>query len=328
MTSSDPLISVIIVVYDDYTIFRKTVRHLREQTRSDQIELVVVTRSQSAPTVIEADFTPFHSYQIVRLDRIDVPGDGFAAGIRHAHASIVGMSEDHGYPNPGWAEALIAAHQHDYSAVGPAMFNANPDSSVSWANFFLCFVEWLDPIEGQEVESLAGHNTFYKRDVLLSFGADLAELLRSERTLHYKLVERHTRLYLEPGARITHINIAQFIPYLSASFNGGRIFGDLRSHDWSWPKRLLHVLATPLVPFIRLRRIHQAVVRAKHDYHWPFWQASGLMLLGLFAHAIGEAIGYTFGQGNSSAIYMNYELRRRDYVRPKDQWLFQDGIVE
>ena len=36
------------------------------------------------------------------------------------------LCEDHCFPADGWAEALVAAHQGPWAAVGPAFLNANP----------------------------------------------------------------------------------------------------------------------------------------------------------------------------------------------------------
>ncbi len=324
MNHSTPLLSVVINIIENYAIFRRMVDYLRKQTRHKEIEIVIVTTPQGLATIDEADFVPFHSYQMVRLENMLTVGVGFTAGITHARAAIVVMAEDHAYPNPQWAEALIAAHQQDYSAVGPAMANANPATRISWANFFLCFIEWFDPAAGHDVDALPGHNTSYKRDILMSFGQSLLpDLLSSERTLHYKLKERQYRLYLEPGAQIAHVNIAKFIPYLSHSFDGGRIFGNLRSRDWPLVKRLIYTIAAPLVPLVRLYRIHKALIRTKDDQHQLFWWTLGLLVLGLCTHAFGEVIGYLAGSGTAQARYLKYELHRRDYVRSDERHLLE-----
>jgi hypothetical protein len=89
-------------------------------------------------------------------------------------------------------------------------------------------------------------------------------------------------------------------------------------------KRIIYTLAAPLVPFIRLRRIYCAAARTKHNHRQEFWRAFGYILIGLCAPASGEAVGYSFGQGEAQSIYVNFELYRRDFVRPEDRFLFQE----
>ena len=54
-----------------------------------------------------------------------------APGEHRSWRLVVAFGEEHCFPEPGWAQALIDAHREDYAAVGPAMHNANPDTIVS-----------------------------------------------------------------------------------------------------------------------------------------------------------------------------------------------------
>ena len=74
---------------------------------------------------------------------------------------MVVLSEDHSFPEAGWAEALIEAHRGPWSVVGPVVRNANPDSLISWADFLLGYGTWLDPAPGGEISQLPGHNSSY-----------------------------------------------------------------------------------------------------------------------------------------------------------------------
>ena len=59
------------------------------------------------------------------------------AGILAATSPVVGLIEDHSYPGPEWAEALLRAHAGPWTGVGPAVDNANPESAASWVNYIL-----------------------------------------------------------------------------------------------------------------------------------------------------------------------------------------------
>jgi len=95
------------------------------------------------------------------------------AGIRAATAPIVALAEDHSFPDPDWADALITAHQARFAVVGPVLRNANPRSMLSWANLLLEYAPWLEGTPGQEMKDLPGHNSAYRRDLLLAFGEEI-----------------------------------------------------------------------------------------------------------------------------------------------------------
>ncbi|MCL6546490.1 MAG: hypothetical protein K6T61_14805, partial [Bryobacteraceae bacterium] len=92
--------------------------------------------------------------------------------MRAASAPLVVMTEDHSLPEPGWAAALLEAHREHRAAVGPAIVNGNPESLLSWANVVIEYGEWLDPVQSRPVQHLPGHNTCYRRDVLLDYGEE------------------------------------------------------------------------------------------------------------------------------------------------------------
>src|SRR5262249_28062408 len=159
----------------------------------------------------------------------------------------------HSFPEPQWAESLLRAHQQECVAVAPAIENGNPNTTVSWANFLLCFIDWFNPAARGPVESGPGHNTSYKRDALLQFG-DLPRLLVSERLLHFEMIAAGGRILIEPEARTHHVNISRVSSDLGHSFLGGRVFGGSRASNWSKAKALVYAAAFPLVPIVRIRR--------------------------------------------------------------------------
>jgi hypothetical protein len=305
--------SVVLVTVSGYSTLAKTIAHLRAQTIKEQLELVLV--SSNTLQVDEDALRDFWGCQTLVVDSIGEVAVGLAAGIRCARAPIVACGEDHAYPNPLWAEALLRAHEGPYAAVGPVMRNANPQTAVSRAGLLLSFGRWMRADLGGEVDHLPGHNTSYKRDCLLHYGDDLAEWLKSERALHYDLVARGERLYMTSEGEVAHVNISRLRPYLGHSLMGGRIFGAARSAGWSPLRRVLYALAFPVVPIVRLRRLmvlaHQSqdgVIRKTLIAALP------MVLVGLIVHAVGEAFGYMFGEGGALAAYARFELYRFDHV--------------
>ena len=75
-----------------------------------------------------------------------------------------------GFPEAGWAAALIAAHEGPWAVVGPAIRNANPATVVSWCDFVVGYGPWMDPVEAGPAPFLPGHNSCYKKAILLEYG--------------------------------------------------------------------------------------------------------------------------------------------------------------
>src|SRR5690606_27239485 len=131
-------------------------------------------------------------------------------------APIIALAEDHCFPDPQWAERLLAAHQHFWAAVGPGVRNANPRTAVSWADLFIGYGPWLIPSPSREAEFLPGHNTSYKRKILLDYADQLEKMMEAETLLHWDLREKGHRLYMESAAVVAHTNFSLWASWIPA----------------------------------------------------------------------------------------------------------------
>jgi Glycosyl transferase family 2 len=134
-----PQMSVLIVTPDDYQSIRKTIRHLNAQTVRDRLEIIIVAPAREGLGLIESELADFQRLRVVEAGEIKFPSQAKALGVLEATAPILAFAEEHCYPDPGWAAALIAAHGQGWAAVGPTIRNANPRTLLSWAGFFLHF---------------------------------------------------------------------------------------------------------------------------------------------------------------------------------------------
>lgn len=289
MTASTPALAVVLPADSPATV-AETLAALRLQTVADRIELLLVVPPESPFAVADAG-EGFHSVRIVRCDNYG--GDAWfararATGARHASAPVVAFGETHSFPRPEWAAALLAAHREDWVAVGASIWNANPESPISWANLFVDFAPWVERRDRRAMDELAGHNTSYKRDVLLARGERLAEALASETLLAAELRAEGGRLLCEPAAVTLHLNLAGAYWFLQR-FDHDREWAVVRSRAWNPARRALYVLGAPLIPFVRLARIWPDLRRAGRATDLLLLAA---VLLGLAAGAAGEAAGY------------------------------------
>jgi hypothetical protein len=234
-------------------------------------------------------------------------------GIRAAGAPVVALTEDHCFPAPTWAEALIRAHEGPWAGVGPVVGLANPDHYMSWANYLIQYGPWVQPLAGGEQDDIPGHNSSYKRDVLLGLGAELAPLFAFDAKLHETLRRRGHRLYVEPSAATYHVFITRLRPFLKEHFHIGRTFAACRASEWSAARRSLYAALSPGLPILRGARI----LRRMREAGWLedlMPRALPALALGLMASALGEALGYASGIGGSDVATLDLDFRRYRFV--------------
>ena len=323
--SSSPEMSVIIATPDSYEIIRKTIGYLGAQTVKDRLEIVIVAPSQDALGLIESDLTGFHSYKVVEAGEIRVLTTARVAGVAGASAPIVAFAEDHCFPEPSWAETLIAAHNKGHAAVGPLMRNANPATSISWAGIFLHYGCCIQPILSGVCTALPWHNTSYKRPLLLEYGSELASMLIVEGILLDDLRSRGHTLHLEPAAQTNHVNISLLSSWVRHAFWGGKLFGATRATKGKWviSKRVAYIIGSPLIPAVRLYRAMKRIREVGKTSFLP--RVLPAMMAGLLPHAFGEAAGYAFGLGRASERYSYFEMKRFLHVVPGDRPTLFDG---
>ena len=320
-----PELSVILPTADDYSTIRRTVSALRAQTVQDRIELVIVGPTDD-PGMIESEVAGFASVRVVNAGPLQTSNKYRAAGIRVAAAPIVALAEDHCFPDPDWAEALIDAHRGEWAVVGPVLRNANPRSMTGWANLLLEYYPWLDGAARAELNDLPGHNSAYKRDLLLAYGDRLEELFEVEAVIQRDLRERGHRMLLEPAARTSHLNFSRVSSALRLRFHAGRSFAGHRTMGWSAAKRLGYVLGSPLIPLVRLARI-VGMVRSSPTYSGLFPKVMPMLTLSLLVDGFGELIGYVSGPGGAARVLGSIEFNRARFMDAADRRDFAAALA-
>jgi glycosyltransferase involved in cell wall biosynthesis len=310
-----PLISVILITPDSYQNLATTIRVLRAQTIRERIEIVIVAADADSLGLKREELQMFAGVQVVLLGKIRCIGASYAAGVRRATAPIVVFGEDHSFPRPDWAEKLIEAHQQPWAAVGPQVYNANPGTKVARADYLIAYGQWGPPVAAGEVEHLPGHNSSYKRAVLLQYGDDLDDMLEAESVLHWDLRRRGHHLYLETGARTSHMNFSRFSSWTITQFQAGLVFAAFRAHNERWPlsRRLFFAMAAPLIPFVRLRRIMRSTGNLKGKRN-----LLPILAFGLGLDGVGQMLGYALGRTLAVHRFTYFEFKRVRHVQKAD----------
>ena len=312
-----PELSVVLITPDSFETLRRTVECVVAQTAHDRIELVIIAPKAARIDVDPELVAPLAGVQLVTLDSLLPAGPARAAGIRAARAPIVVFGEEHCFPAPTWAAALIEAHRGDYAAVGPAMHNANPDTIVSWADLLIGYGPWAAPVAKREADYLPGHNSSYKRAVLLEYGDRLETLMEAETVLMWDLRAKGHRLLLEPTAQAAHMNFGYWSSWVPVMFLNGRAFADTRAAGWPFLKRMAFVAASPAIPLVRFARTLAHARRLGRGAGF-LARVVPTVGVGLVADGLGQMAGYALGAGNAHARMAEYEWHRMNHT-PRGQ---------
>jgi hypothetical protein len=315
--AAEPELTVVIAA-DDWAAVARPLGRLASQEDAAAIELLLLSPRADELEAAPAAAASLWGCRAVRAPDLESLERARLVGVREARAPLVAFGETHSYAEPGWARALVDAHRDGWAAVGPSVTNANPAAAISWAGLFLDYGEWLELDEGRETARLPGHNSCYKRELLLGYGERLERLLEAELVLQEDLRRQGHRLWLEPRARLAHLNVSRPSDWLAERFWTGRFFAAARSRGWPLARRLLYVAGAPLIPFVRARRL--LPVRRRCAAKRPLPRAFGPALaVALVVSALGELVGYVAGAGGSKAELTRIELYRERYVTDADR---------
>ena len=314
-----PDLSAILVTDDFFEPLRKTVRALAAQTVRDQLEIVIVCPSERSLGLVEAELSRFHSVRVIEVGEVKTTSAARTAGIRAASAPLIALCEDHAFPEPGWAEALIKAHRQPWAGVGPALINANP-GVVSWVAMVITYGRWIEPVTAGVIDDIPGHNSSWKRALLLEYASQLESMLPAPTFLNWDLQAKGHQLYLEPSAKVHHLQVSSLWACLVEQFHVARLFPAERSRNWPWYRRLFYVCGMPVLLTRTLRgwlghfrRIDpNGRILAKA---WPF------LLLALAVWALGEIAGYSLGIGLAQERTLCFDTHRNRYLNRRDRQL-------
>ena len=208
---------------------------------------------------------------------------------------------------------IVILRSINLNALWQVVRNANPGSAVSWADLLIAYGPWLEPVQAGLVGHLPGHNSSYKREILLTYGPELETMLESESVLHWDLRAKGYELYLEPGARVYHLNFERLAAWIPAQFHSGRLFAAARARQWRLLRRVLYAGGAVLIPLIRLWRSLPHLTRLAQP--WPMrLRVCLLVVFGLVVSAVGEMLGYAAGAGGSSSRMGELEFHRSRHV--------------
>ncbi len=328
-------LSVVFAARRSLSNIQRTLESLLSQTAAPRIEFILSADSPELLREAEDFLVPrarfaqsrFLLHQTQDLERAR------ALSVAEATGDVVAFNEDHCFPEPNWAEELLAAFasSENIQAAAPAMLNPNPETAVSRVQFLLFFGHHRKDSSArprfENARSLPAHNTAYRRDAL-------AAALREDSFLAEGYVQENictnrpqARLVRCTHTSLGHVNMSRLCPAMKHAFLGGRIFGSERAKHMGWglATRVLRFVVFPLVPLIVIRR-SAPLLRDKASPAKTVSNFSTAWTLKLI-HAFGESIGTCFGLGRAADAYTDTECDRRRFVRPAERHLLSGRIA-
>jgi hypothetical protein len=265
----------------------------------------------------EHDERPLRLGEGVRVLRI--PGGGWgearSAAVRAAGGTYAAFVEDHCVPDPGWARAVIRAHEDGHAVVGYSFTAVNPGSYRSRGGLLTDYGLWLAPLERGPARYLPSNNVSYRREALVGLEDALSTIFAIDFNLHEELRRRGYDLFLEPDALMAHENFERVWSLWRANASFCRLLAANRadSERWTRQKRLAYGAAAPLgAPAIKLVRLTRAL---RGRGHWrEFALALPIVLSTFAAAAVGESAGYLAGRGESEREVLRWEVDARRAV--------------
>lgn len=308
-------LSAIVVVGARRDRIEGTLESLLAQRLLPRMEILLVD-------VCDVPVPPPRAAAHPRVRILILPGACFgparAHAVQQAQAPVVAFLEEHSRATPGWAEALLAAHQGPWAGVGPRIEDANPEVGLSRVVGLVSYGLFHAPAPAGEVEVLPGHNSSYKLAVLLQYRERLAALLENENVLMARLRADGHRLALEPTAKVLHLNTVDLLSTFRGLHFYSRTYGHHRAREMGWSpvRRLVYVLSTPVIPLYFLVGFHRRLRRLGNPYRTLLWRHLPFVYLCQLMAALGQALALLRGPGSAAERFSHHEMT--DY-RPESR---------
>lgn len=305
---SSPELSAAVVVGNTRDRAQLALESLYAQTIADRMEIIVIDlKTHDVPGLRLSSRIPT---RYLTLGADATWGQARARATQLATAPVVAFIEDHCTAYPGWAEALVRAHQQPWAAVGYAFTNPDPESYLSRAILASEYGCWEHPTASRQARVLPCGNVAYKRDVLLSLNGELEKLLTPDFVVHERFNSQGLPMYVESEAIVAHDSLVRLSDLFAASFMFCRILASRRveTQQWSGLKRVAYGLATPIMgPPIAVWRLFTSRRDTPSDWGALLAYLPVILVKGV-SSSLGESVGYFAGAGSSETQFARWEL--------------------
>lgn len=227
-------------------------------------------------------------------------------GLSKGKGDILALLEDYGVPDADWCQQLLQAHRlYPHGVIGGAVEHAGT-GLLNWALYFLDFGRYQLPLHEGREDYLTDVNVSYKRSALESIREIWSERY-NEVQVHWALVAKGVVLWQRPQAVVREDRgDLSFRDILAERFAWGRVFGYMRTQQISSVRRLVYIMAMPLIPLVVISRIVFKVLSSGRNLKWLLYSLPLIIILSVF-WCLGELAGYLTGAESS----VRYSVERQ-----------------
>ncbi len=290
---TEPDLTVVVASVNGLDVLRPTLDALDALPERDRIEVVVVeTIGAAIRSHLASRDRPV---VVVESPRLPIPRLRYQ-GVARARGRIVAILEDHARVEPGWASALLEAHEGPWGAVGGPVENGK-DDLINWAVYFCEYAPYMGPLAEGETHDLPGNNIAYKRPHLLRHARVLDDG-KWESWINDNLRADGVPIAAVNAMVVRHIKSFRLGYFLNQRFHFARSYAGMRRVDQTWLKRLVYGLGSLALPALLSARVARIVLGKRRELG-RFVLVSPLVVLFLTVGACGEMAGYLLGPGAS-----------------------------
>ncbi|WP_170516165.1 glycosyltransferase [Ruegeria atlantica] len=300
--SSDPTLSIVLTIVQGGSYVRDFLEAVRSFDDPPPLDVIIPYDASVADVAQYADDYPevrFLDLGVIDPIRPITSEAGKhelydrrrSAGLAAATGDIIGILEDRGLPQSDWARTIVRLYEETgKNVIGGAIECMEPVSPLNWAFYVTDFGRYGRPFETGPADWVSDVNLTYSRKAL-----DETQHLWKDRyhepIVHWHLIEQGEELWLSNEVVVHHHRPkATFRELLPERFDWGRLFGEIRVRNQSNAKRLMLILAGPLIPPLLWVRHYK--LQASKGRGMRYLKALPYVMLLSTAWTLGEVWGY------------------------------------
>ncbi len=294
-----PDVSIIVASKNACQTIEDCLLSIERQKEHYSLEVIVVDQSNDGTSQFVEN--KFPDIRLIKFPKPTLIPELWSTGIEASSGQIIAITIAQFIPASNWISSIIESLQPPYSAVGGAIENSDTASLRDWALYFCRYSNYMLPFTEREVNDMAGDNAAYKREALEPYKGIIKKGFW-ENLVNAAMTKDGLKILLTPDIVTVHKKSFGVISFSIQRFLHGYHYGKGRLPHLPIIKRLVFILASPLIPLIHLNRIFQRVLQ-RNRHKAKLILSSPVLFLFIMCWSIGEFCGYIsgiFGKHESS----------------------------
>jgi glycosyltransferase involved in cell wall biosynthesis len=304
--SSSPALTVVLVADNQRERAKRMLRSVLQQDIADKIIIFVYDRACESTK----DFAELNHPNVVyeAVGRKLTLGQLQMRAILSATTDVIAFIEEHVTVPPGWARETLRRHAEGYAGVTGSFIAGNPRHRFARILFSITYGTYILPQKSGVTRHMPGDNSSFIRAKLLKYGSEMEMLFNTDTLLIRRLLADGEKCYRAGELCLQHWNEHVFADGWRALFYWNQMYMSnlVAMENWTLWHRVARLLATPLVPFVRLWRSYRQAQRNRANVR-QFIADAPVAFAYHSASALGSANGLLFGLQDSELEFTNCE---------------------